>query len=303
MPASPAPDAVLRRLEWQVARRLEGLLQGDHRTMARGPGTDLAELREYRYHDDVRHIDWNVTARLQTPYVRQYLEDREITAWFLLDLSASVDFGSGAVSKRVVLAEFTTLLCRLLAGKGNRVGALLFRDGIERVIPARGGRRQVLHILDAVQNRAARTRSPRPTDLGLALREMGRIVRRRSLLFLVSDFISMPGWEKPLGVLASRHDVIAVRLLDPLEARLPDLGLLTFQDAETGEQIFVDTHDRGFRRRFESIAAARDEALRATFAAAGVDALELSTNDDVIDAVARFAEMRRRRPAAPPGTA
>jgi uncharacterized protein (DUF58 family) len=300
MPVPPAPDALLRRLDWQVARRLDGLLQGDHRTLSRGPGTDLADLREYQYHDDVRHIDWNVTARLQTPYVRQYLEDREITAWFLLDLSASVDFGSGAVSKRAVLAEFTTLLCRLLAGKGNKVGALLFRDGIERVIPARGGRRQVLHILDAVQNRPARSRNPRPTDLALALREMGRIVRRRSLLFLVSDFISMPGWEQPLGALASRHDVVAVRLLDPLESRLPDLGLLTFEDAETGEQIFVDTHDRGFRRRFESIAAARDEALRATFAGAGVDALELSTDDDVVDAVARFANVRRRRMVAPP---
>ena len=295
MPASPAPDAVLRRLEWSVARRLEGLLQGDYRTVARGPGTDLADLREYQYHDDVRHIDWNVTARLQTPYVREYLEDREITAWFLLDLSASVDFASGSVSKRAVLAEFTTLLCRLLAGKGNRVGAILFHAGIERVIPARGGRRQVLHILNAVQRREAKAQRPRPTDLALALRETGRIVRRRSVLFLVSDFISMPGWERPLGALASRHDVIAVRLLDPLEQRLPDMGLLTFQDAETGEQLFVDTHDRKFRRRFESIAAARDEALRTTFATSGVDVLELSTDDDVVDAVARFAQMRRRR--------
>jgi uncharacterized protein (DUF58 family) len=303
MPVSPAPDTLLRRLEWQVARRLEGLLQGDYRTLSRGPGTDFADLREYQYHDDVRHIDWNVTARLQQPYVREYLEDRDITAWFLLDMSASVDFGSGAVSKRAVLAEFTTLLCRLLAGKGNRVGALLFRAGIERVIPARGGRRQVLHILNAVE-RPAPVKTPRPTDLALALREAGRIVRRRSVLFLVSDFISMPGWEQPLGALASRHDVIAVRLLDPLEQRLPDLGLLTFQDAETGEQLFVDTHDRGFRHRFEGIAAAREEALRAAFANAGVDALELSTDDDPVDAVARFAEMRRRRLAlAQPGVA
>jgi uncharacterized protein (DUF58 family) len=297
MPASPAPEPLLRRLEWSVVRRLEGLLQGDYRTLARGPGTDLADMREYQYHDDVRHIDWNVTARMQAPYVREFLEDREVTAWFLLDLSASVDFGSGAVSKRAVLADFTTLLCRLLAGKGNRVGAMLFHSGIERVIPARGGRRQVLHVLDAVLKRPAR-RDPRPTDLGVALREAGRIIRRRSVVFLVSDFISMPGWEKPLGALASRHDVIAVRLLDPLEQKLPDLGLITFQDAETGEQLFVDTHDRRFRRRFESIAAARDEALRTTFANAGVDALELSTNDDPVDAVARFAHMRRRRLAA-----
>ncbi len=295
MPASPAPEAILRRLEWSVARRLDGLLQGDHRTASRGPGTDLADIREYQFHDDVRHIDWNVTARMQTPHVREFLEDREITAWFLLDLSASVDFGSGAVSKRAVLADFTTLLCRLLVGKGNKVGAMLFHSGVERVIPARGGRRQALHILEAVQHRDTKRRDPRPTDLGLALREAGRIARRRSTLFLVSDFISMPGWEQPLGALAGRHDVIAVRLLDPLEQKLPDLGLLTFQDAETGEQLFVDTHDRGFRRRFNAIAEARDEALRTTFANAGVDALELSTADDPVDAVARFAHMRRRR--------
>jgi uncharacterized protein (DUF58 family) len=299
MPASPAPEAIPRRLEWPVARRLEGLLQGGYRTVARGPGTDLADIREYQYHDDVRHIDWNVTARMQTPHVREFLEDREITAWFLLDLSASLDFGSGSVSKRAVLAEFTTLVCRLLAGRGNRVGAMLFHDHIERVIPARGGRRQVLHILDAVQRRDTRPRSPRPTDLGLALREAGRIVKRRSALFLVSDFISMPGWEQPLEGLAARHDVVAVRLLDPLETRLPDLGLLTFQDAETGEQLFVDTHDKGFRRRFAAIAEAREDALRATFAHAGVDAMELSTGDDTVDALARFAQMRRRRMTAP----
>src|SRR5262249_24523762 len=147
MPASPAPDAVLRRLDWRGARPPEGLLQGDHRTGARGPGTDLADLREDHDYDHVRHIHWNVTARPQTPHVREFLEDREIPAWFLLDLSASVDFGSGPVSKRALLAEFTTLLSRLLVGKGNRVGAILFHAGIERVIPARGGRRQVLHIL------------------------------------------------------------------------------------------------------------------------------------------------------------
>jgi uncharacterized protein (DUF58 family) len=290
---------MLRRLEWPVARRLEGLLQGSYRTVARGPGTDLADIREYQFHDDVRHIDWNVTARMETPHVREFLEDREITAWFLLDLSASLDFGSGAVSKRAVLAEFSALVSRLLVGKGNRVGAMLFHDHIERVIPARGGRRQVLHILDAVQRRDTRPRSPRPTDLGLALREAGRIVRRRSALFLVSDFISMPGWEQPLQALAGRHDVVAVRLLDPLETRLPDLGLLTFQDAETGEQLFVDTHDKGFRRRFAAIAEAREDALRTTFAKAGVDAMELSTGDDTLDALARFSHMRRRRMTTP----
>ena len=294
MTAPPAPESILHRLDLKIARRLEGLLQGDHRTTFRGQGLDFADLREYQYHDDVRHMDWNVTARLQIPYVREFLEDREITAWFLLDMSPSIDFQSVSVSKRAVLTEFTTLMCRFLSGKGNRAGALLFCGGVERMVPARGGRRQLLILLDAL----ARYRAPKKaqvTDLKRVLADAARMIRRRSLVFIVSDFISAPGWEKPLGQLASRHDVIAVRLTDPLETRLPDLGLLTFQDAENGEQLFVDTHDKGFRARFDAAAEAREEELRNAFQTAGVDGLELSTEDDVADAVLRFADMRRLR--------
>jgi uncharacterized protein (DUF58 family) len=294
MTASQTPEAVLHRLELKVARRLEGLLQGDHKSLFRGQGLDLADLREYQYHDDVRHIDWNVTARLQMPYVREYLEDREITAWFLLDMSPSVDFRSVSVSKRQVLAEFTTLMCRFLSSKGNRAGALLFSGEVERMIPARGGRRQLLVLLDAF-TRYRNPKNARGTNLKRVLSDAARMIRRRSLIFIVSDFISSPGWNKPLAQLANRHDVIVVRLSDPLESRLPDLGLLTFQDAESGEQIFVDTHDRGFRARFVQAARAKEEELRSAFTQAGVDALELSTEDDVVDAVLRFADMRKLR--------
>jgi uncharacterized protein (DUF58 family) len=290
------PEAILHRLDLKVARRLEGLLQGDHRSAFRGQGLDFADLREYQYHDDVRHIDWNVTARLQIPHVREYLEEREITAWFLLDMSPSIDFESVSVSKRAVLAEFTALVCRLLNGRGNRTGALLFGQRVERVIPARGGRQQLLHILDAVTHHRPQRGT---TDLKQALSDAGKLIRRRSLVFVVSDFITAPGWEKPLGMLASRHDVVAVRLADPLEQRLPDLGLLTFQDSETGEQVFVDTHDKGFRSRFAALADANEERLHGAFQNAGVDAIELSTEDDITDAVMRFAEMRKRRFAAP----
>ena len=298
MTAPQTPEAILRRLELKITRRLEGLLQGDHKSLFRGQGLDLADMREYQYHDDVRHIDWNVTARLQTPYVREYQEDREITAWFLLDMSPSVDFQSVSVSKRAVLSEFTTLMCRLLSSKGNRAGALLFSGGVERLIPARGGRQQLLVLLDAL----TRYRNPKGaggTDLKRVLSDAGRMIRRRSLVFIVSDFISSPGWEKVLGQLASRHDVIAVRLSDPLDTRLPDLGLLTFQDAESGEQVFVDTHDRNFRARFAQAAAMREDALASAFQSAGVDVLELSTEDDITDAVMRFADMRKMRATKP----
>ena len=295
-----APENILGRLELKVAKRLEGLLQGDHRSGFRGQGLDLADLREYQYHDDVRHMDWNVTARLQIPHVREFLEDREITAWFLLDMSPSIDFESVSVSKRAVLVEFTTLICRLLSSKGNRTGAILFSSQIEKVIPARGGRQRLLVLLEALtRHRNVRTRKPEPTDLRRVLSDAAGLIRRRSLIFVVSDFISSPGWEKPLGRLAARHDVIVVRLSDPLEIHMPDLGLLTFQDAESGEQVFVDTHDPSFRNRFAAIAEARDESLRATFQSSGVDTLELSTDDDIADAVLRFADMRKHRFAAP----
>lgn len=287
-------ENILRRLDWTVLRRLDGLLHGDYRTLFRGYGLDLADLREYQYHDDVRHIDWNVTARLDTPYVREYNEEREIAAWFLLDLSPSVDFGSGRVKKQAVSAEFTTVLARVLTRHGNRVGAVLYGHGVDTVIPARSGRRQVLHILHRILTR----RAPAPTgetNLGELLRAAMRIMRRRSLVFVVSDFISRPGWVESLAYLAQRHDVVAVRLFDPLEMDLPDLGLLTVQDAETGEQLFVDTHDRGFRKRFAAAAARREAELRAALRRAGVDALELSTDADLGDAIMRFADLRKRR--------
>jgi len=289
-----APEHILRRLEWTVIRRLDGLLHGDYRTLFRGYGLDLADLREYQYHDDVRHIDWNVTARLQTPYVREYNEEREVAAWLLLDLSPSVDFGSRDVKKRNVSAEFMALLARLLTRHGNRVGALLYSDSVDAVIPARSGRRHVLHILHAILSRPERAQSA-ATRLADLLGTASQMIVRRSLVFVVSDFISTPGWEKPLARLAQRHEVIAVRLYDPLEMTLPDLGLLVMQDAETGEQVFVDTHDRGFRKRFAAVAEKREAALRQAFRNAGVDTLELSTEGDLVDAVLRFADLRKRR--------
>jgi uncharacterized protein (DUF58 family) len=292
-PAS-TPEAVLRRLEWTVIRRLDGVLHGDYRTLFRGYGLDLADLREYSYGDDVRHIDWNVTARLQTPYVREYNEEREVAAWFLLDLSASVDFGSQRVKKQAVSAEFVTVLARILTRHGNRVGALLYGDSVDAVIPARSGRRQVLHLLHRMLTRPARAQTE-ATDLDLLLRTAYNVAPRRSVVFVVSDFISKPGWAESLAHLAQRHDVVAVRLYDPLEMELPDLGLLVVQDAETGEQLFVDTHDRGFRRRFEEAAKARETELRSAFRSAGVDALELSTYDNLVDAILRFADLRKRR--------
>jgi uncharacterized protein (DUF58 family) len=296
--ASPAADAesVLRRLEWTVLRRLDGVLQGNYLTLFRGFGLDLADLREYRFGDDARTIDWNATARLQEPHVRQFNEDREVTAWFLVDLSRSVDFGAGARTKRAMAIGIVALVARLLTRHGNRVGALIYTDRVECMLPARPGRRHVLHLIDRMQKAGkGQKATQRPTRLGELLEQALQGIKRRSLVMVVSDFISDPGWDHGLALLGQRHDLLAVRLYDTIEQDLPDIGLVVMEDAETGQQLFVDTHDSRFRQRFAALAAEREQALRAALAIAGADCVELATDDDLVDTLLRFARLRKRR--------
>ena len=291
--ALPTVQALLRRLEWTVLKRLDGALQGDYRTLLRGHGIDLADLREYQHHDDVRHIDWNVTARLQIPHVRQFTEDRELCAWFLLDLSPSVDFGARQ-RKRSVSEAFVAVMASLVLRHGNRAGAVLYGNAVESVLPAKSGRRHILHLMQRIRARPM-AQPAGGTRLADLIERARPTMRQRACVFVVSDFISEDGWEAPLARLAERHDVIAVRLYDPLEMSMPDLGLVLLQDSETGEQVFVDTGQRGFRERFAEAAARREAALRAALAHAGVDTLELSTEGDLGDALLRFVDARRQR--------
>lgn len=288
------PERVLLRLDWQVVRRLDGLLQGDYRTLFRGYGVDFADLREYQPEDDIRYIDWNVTARMDTPYVREYTEDRELTAWFLLDLSPSVDFGALQHQKRTMLTDFVAVLARLLTRHGNRVGAMMFNGNTQHVVPARSGKIQVLRLINDMLRQPRLPRAPF-TNLSLFLRSSLHAIRRRSLVFVISDFISEPGWEKPLSLLNQHHEVLAIRLWDPREMDMPDVGVVVMEDAETGEQLYVDTHDRKFRRRFHEAALDREAALQELFKRAGVDALALSTEDDLVRAIVGFAQQRKMR--------
>ena len=286
-------DALLRRLEWTVIRRLDGILQGDFRTLMRGGGVDLADLREYQHHDDVRHIDWNVTARLQTPYVRQFIKDRDLSAWFLLDLSGSVDFGSGETTTRAVSRGFVGALARVITRHGNKVGAVFYGNQVDHVLPPGASR---LHVLNLLQRMAKPTP---PASGGTALADLLRAadgaIKRRSLVFVVSDFISAPGWEQALGRLGRRHEVIAVRLYDPAEMALPDVGLVTVEDAETGEQLLIDAADPDFRERYAALADAQEIALRDALGRSGADTLELATDDDLLDALLRYCHLRRQR--------
>lgn len=322
MPAA-TPERILQRLDWQVIRRLDGLLQGDYRSLFYGFGVDFADLREYQPEDDIRYIDWNVTARMNSPYVRQYVEDREIAGWFLLDLSPSVDFGSQESVKRSMLIDFVATLARILTRHGNRVGAIFYTgqndrvpdghrrhnggrdksdgngDGrlhtrLERTIPARSGRNHVLRLVNELLKQPALPQAPF-TDLSPLLEGGLHAIKRRSLIFIISDFICSPGWERPLSLLNQRHEVLAVRLWDPHETQLPDIGPVIIQDAETGEQLYVDTHDRKFRQRFEEAVQQREAELKQIFKRAGVDTLSLSTQDDLVSAIVRFAISRKQR--------
>lgn len=322
------PDRVLRRLEWQVIRRLDGRLQGNYRTMLRGHGTDFRDVREYETGDDVRHIDWNVTARMDEMFVRQYAEDRELTAWLLLDHSPSMGFGPVGRTKDHVLCEVAATIAQLFVRGGNRVGAIVYDNENVRTIPPRQGRNQVLAIVAELLRPAGRPgpsgpSSGRPgpggrrgvagrlpgrrrasgppgglrgpvTDLRQLLDLAPRVIRRRSLVVLVSDFISEPGWERSLLRLTERHEVVAVRLVDRREFDLPDAGLLVVEDAETGEQLTVDSSDPQFRRRLRQAGQEREAAVRDAARRAGVDLHVIATDDDLVHALVRIVESRRR---------
>ena len=293
--ATLTPERLLRRLEWRILRRLDGRLQGDYRTLFRGTGVDFTDLREYEPGDDLRHIDWNVTARMDTPYVRQYVEDRELTAWLLLDHSASMGFGPVDRQKNLVLAEVATTLAHILAKGGNRVGAVLFGRDVEQVIPPASGRNQVLRIARELIDPATTPAPGTTTDLSVLLRAAHGMARRRSLIVIVSDFISEPGWDVMLALLARRHEVVAIQVADPREFEIPSVGMVYVEDAETGEQIFVDTDDPVFQRRLSEAAYARQAELVEATRSAGVDLHQVLTDEDLVRALMRISALRKRR--------
>ncbi|MDT5042310.1 MAG: hypothetical protein QOE51_3295 [Actinoplanes sp.] len=277
-----APDRLLRRLEWRLGRRLDGRLQGGYRTVWHGAGVDFSDLRTYLPEDDVRHIDWNVTARLDEPFVRQYTEDRELTAWLVVDRSASMRFG-GAAGKESVATELAVSLARLISQGGNRIGAILYDNHAHRVVAPRSGRDQVLRIAHELLRPLPAPGPGATTDLAAMLTlAAATTVRRRSLVIVLSDFIGDPGWERPLSRLTHRHEVVVIRVVDPAELDLPDLGLILVEDAETGEQLLVDTSDPLLRGRLADQVGARELAVAQSMRRAGVAAHQITTDQDLL---------------------
>ncbi|WP_043624089.1 DUF58 domain-containing protein [Nonomuraea candida] len=289
-----APERLLLRLEWKVVRRLDGRLQGAHRTAYRGSGIDFTGLRAYGAGDDARHIDWNVTARLDEPHLRVFTEDRELTAWLVLDRSASMAAGRPGRGKHDVLAELALVLARLFGRGGNRVGALLYDTGMVRVVPPGTSRRHALRIAAELE-RTAGTRGGATTDLAEMLDAAGRLARRRALIVVLSDFIGDGDWERALQRLARRHEVVALRIVDAADDVLPEAGLIVVEDAETGEQLVVDSADPLLRVRLREAVGARDARLAAGMRRAGVPVHRIDTDRDLAEALVEVVARTRDR--------
>ena len=295
-----APDRLLLRLEWRVIRRLDGRLQGGYRTAHRGSGMDFAGLRPYLDGDDARFIDWNVSARLDEIQVREFNEDRELTAWLVLDRSASMRVGGPDRGKHDVLSELALTLARLLARGGNRVGAVLYDTGQTRVVPPGTGRNQALRIgreLErapgsdgAIGSRGA------TTDLAAMLDSVASMARRRCLVIVVSDFIGVGEWERPLMRLAHRNEVVALRIVDAADDALPEVGLIVVEDVETGEQVLVDSSDPLFRARFADGVDERQADLESGMRRARVPLHRVGTEANLVDVLLGVVtETQRRR--------
>ena len=289
-----APGALLSRLQWMVLRPLATYLGGDERSIVRGFGPEFSEVREYQPGDDVRHIDWNITARSDRPFVREAHVERALDVWLVLDMSASVAWGTAECLKRDRMIEFAAVIGQVLGRHGNRVGALMFAHRPLTFVAPGAGRNHILRMLATLQAEPTQATSGE-TDLRSALVQAGAVIRRRSLVLVVSDFLAPDGWQMALGSLAQRHEVVGVRLRDPRESELPEVGFVTLENPETGEQIVVDTSDRRLRERFERAAQAQDQAIGAALAHYGVDQLLLRTDEPLLPAVISFVELRRRR--------
>ena len=291
-------DELMRRARWPVLRRLGFHPGGDEQSRFRGVGIEYSDVREYQAGDDPRSIEWNITARSDRPYVRESLPDRGLDAWMVIDVTRSLDWGTARCLKRQLGLEFAAAVGQLLIARGNRVGALLFDERVRAIVPPLSGRTALLRLIARVEREAQDPASS--TNLGRALTEAGRLIRKPSLVIVITDFMTADGWQRPLSSLAMRHEVIAAWVTDPRERDIPDVGVVTFEDPESGQQILVDTGDARLRLRFESAADTQREAIRTDLQRARAAIAELSTVADLVPQLVRFIKQREAQRGRPP---
>ena len=283
-------EELLRRARWPVLRRLGFHPGGDERSNFRGAGLEYSDVREYQPGDDPRTIEWNITARSDRPFVRESLPDRGLDAWLIVDISRSLDWGTARCLKRQLALEFAATAGQLLIGRGNRVGALLFDHRVRAIVPPSSGRTAFLQLIARLE-REAQGQSE-PTELGPVLTRAARLLRRPSLVMLITDFLGSAGWHKPLSSLAIRHEVVAVGVSDPREHDIPDVGVVTFEDPETGRQILVDTASPRLRSRFQDAADQQRQTIRAELRRCRVAVAEFSTQSELVPQLVRFIKQR-----------
>ena len=281
----------VRQIEIRTKHLVNDVFSGEYHSVFKGRGMEFAEVREYEPGDEIRSIDWNVTARLGRPYIKRFIEERELTVILMADVSASGHFGTVNQMKSEITAEICALLAYAAIQNNDRVGLLMFTDQIEKFIPPKKGRTHILRVIrEVLYNQPGHT----GTDLTQALEYLNRLLTRRSIVFILSDFLT-EDYMKPLRVASKRHDVVAVTITDPRELSLPGVGLIELQDAETGEEVLVDTGDAGWRRQYaeynEALREARDQQFRVT----GVDAIHIRTDEPYIDPLLQFFKLRERK--------
>ena len=281
----------VQRIQIYTDRMVNDVLAGEYHSVFKGRGMEFDEVREYQTGDDVRSVDWNVTARMGHPYIKSFVEERELTVMLVVDVSGSELFGSTDKLKQEVLAEFCAVLAFSAIKNNDKVGLLLFTDRVEKFIPPQKGRR---HVLRVIRELLFHEPEGRGTDIGVALQYLNRVARRRTVTFLVSDFLA-EDYEQDLRLSAKRHDLIAVSVDDPRERELPSPGLVEIEDAETGERRLVDTGSRAVRRRYRERAEAAAEARQERFRAAGVDVIGIDTEQPYVQTLMAFFRRREKR--------
>jgi uncharacterized protein (DUF58 family) len=284
----------IRYIQIYTSKAVNDVLAGEYHSVFKGQGMEFDEVRAYQPGDDIRTIDWNVTARTGHPYVKRYVEEREITVFFLVDLSKSGSFGSREKLKNEVAAEFCALLAFSAIKNNDKVGLIVFTDTIQLFIPPAKGTSHVLRLIrELLFFEPGKIQKKTGTDIALALDYLGRVLHKRGVVFLVSDFLDQ-NFEKPLRVLARRHDLIAVTVSDPRELALPDVGLLEIQDAETGEIVVIDTGNKTVRSRYKRLAEEKNKALSDLFQSTGIDQIQLLTDRDYVLDLVKFFRKRKR---------
>ena len=284
----------LRRVRWPILKRLGFHAWGDERSATRGPGVEYAESREYEYGEDARTIDWNLSARSDRVFVRESNPDRGLDAWLIVDASASLDWGTALMLKREAAIDMASAASTLIARHGSRVGAIVFDANVRRTLPPVAGRRGRLHLVGGLDADMTAAPNGAATALAAALWQAVKVIRRPCLLVVISDFIAAGAWQRPMAVLGHRHELVAARVTDPTELSIPDVGVVTFEDPETGSQLQVDTSDRRLRERFALAAAEQSRRISSDLKRARAVEFRITTG---LTFVPQLVDYLRRRTA------